>query len=637
MCSTDGIVSQKNEKYRAIVGLLCAMLATAITGCGVNPNGVVEISSSAFDFGPVALSTHERRIVVTLGNPGKTSVALNSSVSGSSDFLFNQHVSCSTTLAAGGSCSMVITYTPSVAGPAMATLALTSTSSTKTSSQNIAITGTGVTLSPGQSLVTETNNPLVAEYFYYPTSAGTVSVEFGADTNYGRKTWAVPTPSDGGPVALYVAGMLQNSTYHMRALFTATDGSVTTDTDHTFTTGTFDAEVLPKISVTKSGTPQSGIELEDSTLGSDPNYLEAYATDLDGNLIWAYAIPDRQSSTIVQPIKLLPNGHFLLTLSYNSSNPITEGAPTTGALDVLREIDLAGNPVREISADTLNTRLAAAGYNLTVYDLHHDVAVLPNGHWVVIGNTIKQFSNVTGYSSPVDVLGDVLIDLDTNLNPVWVWNEFDHLDVNRHPVGFPDWTHTNAVLYSADDGNLLVSMRHQSWIVKVDYENGKGSGDILWKLGEGGDFALTNGAEPVDWFYGQHQPSLMSSNTDGTFQIAMMDNGYNRILSDNSICSGNSCYSTIPVLSVNESAKTANFTFHDQLPSDMYSYWGGGTTKLANGDIEFDLCSEGSGYGSLVEEVTQASSPQTVWSMSVLGENLYRSNRIPSLYPGVQW
>lgn len=613
------------------------MLAVTITGCGTSPNGVVEVSSSAFDFGQVALSTHTRRIVVTLSNPGKTPVALNSSVSGNSDFLFNQRVSCPATLAAGGSCSMVITYAPSVAGPAMATLALTSTSSTKTASQNIAITGTGVTLSPGQSLVTETNNPLVAEYFYYPTSAGTVSVEFGADTNYGRKTWAIPTPSDGGPVALYVAGMLQNSTYHMRALFTATDGSVTTDTDHTFTTGTFDAEVMPKISVTKTGTPQSGIELEDSTLGSNPNYLEAYATDLDGNLIWAYAIPDRQSSTIVQPIKLLPNGHFLLTLSFNSSNPVTEGAPTTGALDVLREIDLAGNPVREISADTLNTKLAAAGYNLTVSDLHHDVAVLPNGHWVVIGNTIKQFSNVTGYSSPVNVLGDVLIDLDTNLNPVWVWNEFDHLDVNRHPVGFPDWTHTNAVLYSADDGNLLVSMRHQSWIVKVDYENGKGSGDILWKLGEGGDFALTNGAEPVDWFYGQHQPSLMSSNTDGTFQIAMMDNGYNRILSDNSICSGDSCYSTVPVLSVNESAKTANFIFHDQFPPDMYSYWGGGTTKLANGNIEFDLCSEGSGYGSLVEEVTQTSSPQTVWSMSVSGENLYRSNRIPSLYPGVQW
>jgi arylsulfate sulfotransferase len=319
-----------------------------------------------------------------------------------------------------------------------------------------------VLLSPGQSLVTGTNNPLVAAYFYYPASYGTVSVEFGPDTSYGRKTWAIPTPPDGGPVGLYVAGMQQNSTYHMRALFTASDASVTQDTNHTFTTGIFDAETIPKISVTTSGTPQPGIELADSTAGTDPNYLEAYATDLQGNLIWAYDISDRQSSTIVQPIKLLPNGHFLMILSFNSSNVTADNPTASGALDVLREIDLAGNPVREISAATLNAKLAAAGYNLTVDDFHHDVAVLPNGHWVVIANTLKQFTNVTGISGTSNVLGDVLIDLDTSLNPVWVWNEFDHLDVNRHPVGFPDWTHTNAVVYSPDDGNLLVSMRHQA-------------------------------------------------------------------------------------------------------------------------------------------------------------------------------
>ena len=35
---------------------------------------------------------------------------------------------------------------------------------------------------------------------------------------------------------------------------------------------------------------------------------------------------------------------------------------------------------------------------------------------------------------------------------------------NGQLMGFPDWTHTNAVLYSPDDGNLIVSMRHQNWI-----------------------------------------------------------------------------------------------------------------------------------------------------------------------------
>ena len=60
-------------------------------------------------------------------------------------------------------------------------------------------------------------------------------------------------------------------------------------------------------------------------------------------------------------------------------------------------------------------------------------------------------------------------------------------------MGFPDWTHTNAILFSPDDGNLIVSVRHQNWVVKVDYANGVGTGDILWKLGYQGDFTLVGG------------------------------------------------------------------------------------------------------------------------------------------------
>jgi hypothetical protein len=69
---------------------------------------------------------------------------------------------------------------------------------------------------------------------------------------------------------------------------------------------------------------------------------------------------------------------------------------------------------------------------------------------------------------------------------------------------------------------------------------------------------------------------------------------------------------------------------------EFVSFLRGDTTALANGNIEFDLCNEPDS-SSTVEEVTPTSSPQTVWSMTVSGENLYRSNQIPGLYPGVQW
>ena len=173
----------------------------------------------------------------------------------------------------------------------------------------------------------------------------------------------------------------------------------------------------------------------------------------------------------------MPNGNFLI----NYGGPLVDGQNS-----VIQEVDLSGAVIWQLTAAQLNQELAAAtctGCNITVVGTHHDFAILPNGHLVVIAATQQVVSGVT-------VTGDVLIDLDQNRKPVWLWNEFDHLDITRRPYMYPDWTHTNAIIYSADDGNLIISMRHQNWLVKIDYANGNGSGDILWHLGYQGDFTL---------------------------------------------------------------------------------------------------------------------------------------------------
>jgi arylsulfate sulfotransferase len=56
---------------------------------------------------------------------------------------------------------------------------------------------------------------------------------------------------------------------------------------------------------------------------------------------------------------------------------------------------------------------------------------------------------------------------------------------------------------------------------------------------------------------------------------------------------------------------------------------------LANGDIEYELA--GTNGGSQTFEVTNQTTPQTVWNQSLLGSAAYRGYRMPSLYPGVQW
>jgi hypothetical protein len=306
-----------------------------------------------------------------------------------------------------------------------------------------------------------------------------------------------------------------------------------------------------------------------------------------------------------------------------------------GATSVIQEVDLTGKLIWQMTYQDLNNALAAAtcaGCNIKVIGTHHDFVLLPNGHLIVIASTQQVISGTT-------VTGDVIIDLDQNHNPVWLWNAFDHLDINRRPMNFPDWTHTNAVIYSADDGNLIISIRHQNWLVKIDYANGAGAGDIIWHLGYQGDFTLVGGTDPTDWFYAQHGQSFTTKNTTGNFSMTLFDNGDDRVFPSGVTCGTTGAppclYSTVPILDLDEKAMTATLTFHATAPT--YSFFGGNSAVLQNGNVEYCETAQPTGVGGDIYEVTPGGSSQTVWHMLVTGQYVYRGQRIPSLYPGVQW
>jgi arylsulfate sulfotransferase len=533
-----------------------------------------------------------------------------------------------------------------------------------------------------------TANPQVARYTIRPQRPADVEVQFGTDTNYGLRTWT--QPADGmQPVSILVAGMRADTTYHLRAVVHFRSGGTVNDTDHTFTTGHLASQMIPPITVrtTPGATPQPGVELLNPAIGSK---LQLLVTDLHGNVLWGYDYADRQSSdkvqflryvqalnntmrnawnltlhtlgmrsqkparvwdakawkaappdqksgTLINPAKMLPNGNLLLVIGPTSQSRLLGPEPPRVPV-MLREIDLTGRTVRQLDVSTLNNELHSAGYNLHLDVIHHDVAVLPNGHWIVLANTTKLFSNLPGRPGVTEVVGDALVDLDPSLHPVWVWNEFDHLDVNRHPMDFPDWTHTNAVIYTKDDGNLIVSMRCQSWLMKIDYRNGKGSGNVLWRMGRDGDLKLLNGSDPTDWTYGQHDPEIDGERSAGIFRLSVMDNGNNRVMQNGGICGtpGNApCYSTVSVYEIDENAKTAKLVFHHVYPPSQYSIWGGSVTPLANGNLEADLCYQQ--HASNIYEITTSDPSQVVWQLHMDGTNIYRSQRLGSLYPNVQW
>ena len=143
------------------------------------------------------------------------------------------------------------------------------------------------------------------------------------------------------------------------------------------------------------------------------------------------------------------------------------------------------------------------GSDCLVGAFHHEATRLPNGHTLALTDEERIFTDGTQGSSPanpVDIIGDIMIDLDTNFQVVGYWRAFDHLNVNRAAIlgetcvnnqgGCPpvilvsgkanDWLHGNALYFTPSDGSVLFSIRHQDWVVKIDYANGTGTGNILW-------------------------------------------------------------------------------------------------------------------------------------------------------------
>jgi arylsulfate sulfotransferase len=471
--------------------------------------------------------------------------------------------------------------------------------------------------------VTATGNPLVARYTIVPPRSANITIEFGPDTSYGRQT------ATSKQISVLVAGMQTSTTYHMRARLDFDDGTQAFDSDHIFTTGSLSPVRAPQVTTTLPGglEPNPGIELLDAvSLTSIPNTdpVDVAAFDLKGNLIWFHDLQDGTQLDSSFPVKMLPNGDFLMVV--------------TGAFNGVREINLAGETISQFTTENVNPLLLQAGLP-QVANLHHDILPLPNGHLILLTNRFQTFTDLPGLPGATQVLGDVLIDLDERRNLAWVWDTFNHLDINRRPLGFPDWTHSNAIIYSPDDGNLILSMRDQNWVVKIDYRDGRGDGNILWRLGPGGDFVIPGGS-PADFNYAQHYPVLIGPKKSGVFPLMMFDNGNSRVVdSIGTQCGtpgGVACYSRPVIFQLDETGKTAQILWQYKLP--IFSLCCGSINVLGNGNAEYDIALVTVvPPSSRVQEVTMDAVPRLVWQMDLKGQLAYRLFRIPSLYPGVEW
>jgi len=530
-------------------------------------------------------------------------------------------------------------------------------------------------LSGGKAAVNAMGNPLVA-LFSAPacplgSSMRVIFQEVGSSAWEGTD-WKTCTGNTS--MNFYVAGMYPSSTYIMD--YQVQTGSTITagPSNLRFTTGALPSNITFPTFTVKSGTKhidtQQPIVLNalGSTNGTTPYF--PVATDLSGRIMWYYD----------------PEGIAILTrpLGDETMLEIQDGPAwsTSKVQQIIREFDLAGNRVHESNTGVIQQELLAlgatdAGPCSAVPDpapvgaaclgfFNHELTRFPNGYTAVLATVEKIFPPGTQGSTsnlPIDIRGDLIVVLDANWRVVWYWDPFDpagggygypQLPVSRAAVlgetcvaqqelcgpdflagmgtapAANDWLHSNSIYYIPSSGDVLLSMRNQDWVIKIDYNNATGTGDVLWRMGNGGDFTFNNtNSDPWPWFSGQHDAEFANG---GAGPLMVFDDGNTRRapapLGLGTDCAPY-CSSRGMALTVDETTMTVTPVLSQYLGVTAEAY--GSAELLSNGNYYFDAGLDMDyGYGLEVLPTSGAIGGTNIYSIK--GPPLYRSYRLANLY-----
>lgn len=465
-----------------------------------------------------------------------------------------------------------------------------------------------------RAAVIETSHPLVLLYSAPPCEEGSrMKVRFQSADGFTQDT-PYKACSGGLSMNFYLAGLRAETEYFAYHIIDSGDsfesGPVLTHTTRGISTDLPDTTILRTAPL---GTPEP-IILQENV------FANQLATDPAGRVVWYY--PSAPLSFMTRPAG---GGTFFGIVQDPQGDPWKQ---------VLREFNLIGLTIRETNAGRINEQLKARG-NRPINSFHHEALRLPDGNIAALAGVEQILTGVQG-AGAMDVLGDMVIVLDANLNVVWTWDAFDHLDTHREatlgeqclPNACPplqlgasanDWTHANAI-EATTDGNLLISFRNQDWVVKVNYDSGEGNGDIIWRLGNGGDFKLAP-ATPTSWFSHQHDPRFEPFSGD---RLMILDNGNFRRDTDPNAASRGQVYQ------LDESSKTAVLVLNFDL--GRYSLAVGSTERLSNGNYWFDagFLPDASGISDEVD-----ANGKSVFSVRTAAP-VYRSYRLADMYSAVR-
>lgn len=272
-----------------------------------------------------------------------------------------------------------------------------------------------------------------------------------------------------------------------------------------------------------------------------------YMADYKGNLRWYHMI----DGTGFKVTHFTKDKSIISILGKNDE-------PTSYGSEIL-EINLLGDTLLHLKKGQADLK----------YTIHHEVFKKSMNEIVTlfVEDRVMDLTSVGGHKTDT-VRADGILIMDTTGKKIWQWSVLDVVDPLKDPAILKtkgDWMHANSLSYDRDN-NFLISFYNNGQVWKLNAQNGQ----IMWKLGKGGDIAL-----PKDCDFTQthavhinHQGSLM-----------FFDNGVERKQSE------------VVALKINEVDRSAQTDFHFKLPKEIYNDRMG-SSYMVNDTTVLSCCSK---------------------------------------------
>ncbi len=269
------------------------------------------------------------------------------------------------------------------------------------------------------------------------------------------------------------------------------------------------------------------------------------------------------------------------------------------------EMDMTGNVIRMFYASGRPAGPVEGAIPIAAASMHHQPHQMPNGNFLAMTANARMIDNYFTSETDPDapratqpVVGDRFVEFTPEGEIVWSWDTFDHLDVYRwsyhlmevywHNRGFPrhlDWTHGNGITYDPVDDSVIVSLRHQDAIIKIDKESDR----IRWILGDHGNWKspqkekLLEPAHDLRWHYHGHNPRVTVDRT-----IVMYDNGLCRAQPYDPQAAPHECFARAIEYAVDEDSRTVREVWtssDDDDPDRVISWAMGDAHRLPNDNM----------------------------------------------------